>query len=359
MASSVTIKDVARAADVSVGTVSRVLNHHANVTDDLRQRVLQVATELGYAPAVILSGEVRAPRTIRSIGFVYSAHVDGMPATINPYWSQILQGVERAVADTGIQVTYQRLRAVGESPLELRASLQVARLDGILLLGMLAPAVIEQYSAARIPLVLVDNYLPGLPVDTVLVDNFEGGRQATEHLISAGHRSIAFLGIPPSSGPRPLQEDHTVAQRFAGYCAALIDAGLPAGYELYQGASKSVEGGYAACKALLARGVGFTALFCATDLMAAGALRALREAGYRVPDDVSLVGFDDIDLAEHLTPALTTVRVDKMALGAIAVQSLLAQAAAPESTPVARLLDITLVKRESVGPPALNRKEVQ
>ena len=130
---------------------------------------------------------------------------------------------------------------------------------------------------------------------------------------------------------------------------ALCDAGLPIPYDLYEDGDLSLEGAYEACKRLLERGKPFSAIFCVNDEMAIGAMKALREANLRVPEDVSLVGFDDIDIVEHLSPALTTVRVNKEVLGSIAVKHLLSLMSNPNPVSVTNVLEVELVKRNSVS----------
>jgi LacI family transcriptional regulator len=196
----------------------------------------------------------------------------------------------------------------------------------------------------------VDNYVPNLPLDAILCDNFEGARKAVSYLIDQGHRRIGFIGGPlgQAGGPRPTNSIYTFEQRALGYFTALLDANLPIDYNLYGVGSIDTEGGYEACKQLLARNELFTALFCANDAKALGALKALREAGLRVPEDVSLIGFDDLDMVEHLTPSLTTVRIYKEAIGSTAVKTLLLRAADMEARRVTSTLDVELIIRDSV-----------
>ncbi|HTI15403.1 MAG TPA: LacI family DNA-binding transcriptional regulator [Dictyobacter sp.] len=347
---SVTVKDVARKADVSVGTVSRVFNNHSNVTADIRQRVLQAATELGYARKVSQEPPRNGSRSVKEIGFLYCSRLDGGAATNNPFWSHILYGVEREARKFNIKVTYQAIRDLVRTPLLLVSTIQDLKLGGILLVGPADFEVIQILKHLNIPLVLIDNHVPGSAVDSVLCDNFEGASIAVRHLISQGHRRIAFIGGPvwPDS-VQPVNKIYSIERRAAAYRAALFDAGLPIDNELFASSDLSTEGSYKACQRLLACNVPFSALFCANDETAIGAMKALREAGRRVPEDVSIVGFDDIALVEHLTPALTTVRVNKEALGAVAVRSLLARADDPQTIAVSHVLDVALMKRESVA----------
>lgn len=347
MAGSVTLRDVAREAQVSIGTVSRVLNNHANVAEDIRLRVLKAATQLGY---FAMGGqENRVPtanRIIQEIGFLFCSVVPGNSIGSNPFWSQILHGVESEARLTNLKVTYRSIGYEQETPETLLSTIYELKLGGILLVGPAEPEVVRLLQSTGIPLVLIDNYVPG--VNAVLGDNFAGARAAVEYLIHMGHRQIAFIGGPFLEKGHLTNKVYTIERRSQGYRMALLDASLPVLDHLYEAADLTKDGGYAACKRLLARNNPFSALFCANDEMAVGAMKALREADLRVPEDISLVGFDDIDLAEHLVPALTTVHVNKEMLGSVAVQRLLFLVGKPDSINLSSVLDLELVIRNSV-----------
>ena len=200
---------------------------------------------------------------------------------------------------------------------------------------------------------LVDNAIPGVAADAVLSDGFTGARTAVAHLVEHGHRDIAFIGGPFRVCPPPLQHRAntvwSVEQRALGYCSALREAGIEPDPRLYEGDDLTTTGGYAACRRLLAARRRFTAIFCANDGSAIGAMRALHEARLAVPRDVSLVGFDDIEVAAHLIPPLTTVRVDKMAIGACGVQRLAARALSPGAVTSTTTLHVELIVRGTVA----------
>ena len=349
VAESVTLKDVARKAQVSIGTVSRVFNNHANVTSEVRLRVLKAATQLGYFGAG--GQEARfseVNRILKEIGFLFCSAANSNGIATNPFWSQILHGVESEARKNNIKVTYRAIDRIQEIPETLLTTIYELKLGGILLVGPAENQIIQLLSSTGIPLVLVDNYAP--QVNAVVGNNFEGARAAVEYLIRMGHQRIAFIGGPLLlEGSRPVNRVYTIERRAEGYRMALQDAGLPVLYDIYEAADLTADGGYAACKRLLTSGVRFSAIFCANDEMALGALKALREAGLNVPEDISLVGFDDIDLVEHLVPALTTVRVNKEILGSVAVQRLLFLIGQPHPQSISSVLDVELVIRDSVG----------
>jgi DNA-binding LacI/PurR family transcriptional regulator len=347
---SITVKDIARRAEVSVGTVSRVFNNHSNVTDEIRVRVLQAAADLGYTRSVNREPPPSQSRPFKEVGFLYCSIVDDAAATSNPFWSHILNGAEKEAHKSNVKVTYKAIGNLAQTPRTLAAAIQDMKLDGVLLVGPAAVETIEVLKRMNIPMVLVDNYVPGISVDSVLCDNFEGAKRAVNFLIEQGHQDIAFIGGPILDGSRPINKIYTLERRSAGYRTALLDAGLSVDYRLFETSNLDPESACEACQRLLARDIMFTAVFCANDEIAIGAMKALREAGKNIPTDISLIGFDDIALVGHLIPALTTVRVNKEALGAIAVKNLLIRAREPNMTIVSSVLEVELVKRDSVGP---------
>lgn len=347
MAGSITLKDIAKEAHVSIGTVSRIFNNQVNVTEEVRQRVLKAATQLGYFGS---PGQDQRSydnnRAVKEVGFLFCSLTPSNGVATNPFWSHILHGVESAASKLNIKIAYRSISNMQKSADVLLASIYEMKLGGILLVGSAELDTIEVLQRTGIPLVLVDNYAPN--TNAVLGNNFAGARAAVEYLIRMGHQRIAFIGGPMLDGADSVNRIYTIKCRAEGYRMALVNAGLPVPYELHESANLCTDGGYEACKRLLARGIPFSALFCANDEMAIGAMKALREADLHIPNDISLVGFDDIDLVEHLTPALTTVRVDKEVLGIIALKRLLSLMSNPDPAGVSSILEVELVIRDSV-----------
>lgn len=345
---SVTAMDVARKAAVSVGTVSRVFNHHDNVAAEIRLRVLQAAAELGY---VGRHASRTSDESVSEVGFLFSPVNDGTTIADNPYWSHILAGVEAEARKSRIKLIYSSISSLRHAPAELVEVVRAMKLGGALLVGPAAPEVVRALQVLALPLVQVDSHVPGLGIDAVVTDGFEGGFQATAYLIAEGHRAIACINGPLGDGPRPRCKLHMVELRAHGYRAALLEAGLPVDDTLIENSDLTAQGGYEACQRLLARNASFSAIFCTNDASAIGAIRALREAGRDVPEDISVIGYgDDMYAAEHLTPALTTLVSDTEVLGATALKRLLARAADPTMASTVTMLEMELVKRESVQP---------
>jgi DNA-binding LacI/PurR family transcriptional regulator len=361
MAGTVTIKDIAEAASVSTVTVSRVFNNHPNVSSAVRERVFQAAADLGYSrrrrgdrAEGKQTESLGNSRLLKEIGFLFAPSLDS-DTFDNPFWSRILAGVESEARRLVIKMTCRAIVGVDQTSQALLSTLYDLRLSGILLLGPAELELVRLLQSLKLPLVLIDNHIPGLAVDSVLSDNFEGAKEAVSYLIREGHTQIAFIAGPMRAGPGAINTIYTIEQRAAGYRAALYQAGLPLQPDVIESSNLTIAGGYEACQRLLARRATFSALFCANDLAAIGAIRALREAGRRVPDDTSIIGFDDVAFAEHLTPGLTTVWVHKRAMGTIAVRTLVARAANPEELAMTITLPVELIKRQSVAPFIIDR----
>ncbi|MBB5791117.1 substrate-binding domain-containing protein [Jiangella mangrovi] len=357
MPENVTIRDVARRAGVSNGTVSRVLNHHANVAPDLRERVLEAAEALGYRATRPPRGNGRSPATQAQarpgrtasastrLGFLLTLpHLPDRLEPMSPFWASILHGAEAEATRHGAQVTYLSLP---HGPAAYRRHLGAVGLDGVLLVGVASADLVTAAQDAGHAAVLVDNQLAGVPVDAVIFDYVAAGREATDQLVRAGHRAIGFVGGPlrPDSPVRCAIP--TIELQAIGYRTALAYAGLPFDPGTCESCDLTPEGGYAAGLRLLARRPDLTAVFCAGDRVATGVMRAAREAGRTIPAGLSVTAVDD----EHegqTVPPLTTVRLDKEHLGAAAVRRLVDRLAAPSSTATTVMLPVDLVARGSV-----------
>ncbi len=355
-----TLRDIARRSGVSIGTVSRVLHHHPDVHKDLRQRVLDTVAALNYVAPTKQHGGAVSATTLRQVAFLLartSAVENAQDG--GPFWADILHGVESQARLIGCQVHF-RVIALDEDADLLAHQLREARLDGILLVGAADPAIIAALHDPRLPLVLVDHTAAGwsgttarfgaagLALDAVLADNFGGMALAMRYLLDRGHRRIAFLGGTAPGALAPSRAFHTVDLRLAAYRHTLLSAGLVVDPALHLSCEPNAAGGEAAMQRLIASGADFTAIACANDKTAIGALKALHAAGIRVPDEVSLIGFDDGELADLAIPGLTTVHVDAQALGSTAFRVLQGRAQASGQLPLTITLGVTLTERASV-----------
>jgi LacI family transcriptional regulator len=307
MARRVTMSDVAREAGVSLMTVSRVVNDKGEISAATRQRVLDVIEKLNYRPSSIARGLV-TQRT-GTLGLV-------VPDISNPFFSDVARGAEQEAYAEGYNVFLCNTEEDTQRELAVLQSLEEKRVDGVVLCSSrLGHDELRVALADHPAVVLVNLRLDEEHVGMVLLDDETGGRMATQHLLQAGHRTVGFLAGPPTS--------QSGRQRAKGYHAALAAAGLPHNSDWVRHCSPMVTGGQEAARELLNDHPELSALFCYNDLVAVGALQACADLGHRVPDDLAVVGFDDIPLAALVTPPLTTCRVPRYELGLHSMRLLL------------------------------------
>lgn len=293
-----TIVDVARAAGVSTATVSRVLNNHPQVDPRLAATVRKAAKELGYRPSRV----ARSLRTRQSR--VWALIISDIR---NPFFTDMIRGVE----DVAYAAGYSLILCNAEQDAAKEASyleLAIAENVGGLVLTPSGPATdLAALHEAGIPVVLADRLLATFPADSVVVDNAAGARQAVGHLAANGYRRIACITGPLTTT--------TGADRYSGYRQALADAGLPQPESLARVADYLETGGHSAMAELLALDERPDAVFAANNLMTIGALHAIAEAGLRIPEDIAVIGFDDMSWTTLLQPPLTTVAQPTYDLG--------------------------------------------
>jgi LacI family transcriptional regulator len=301
---NITIKDVARVAEVSVATVSRALNGRQYVAEDVRARILKVASDLRYSPHH--AARALSSRRTHTIGVV-------LPDLYGEFFSELMRGIDHAARERGLHLLVSSCHgSLAEQRDALRAT--PGRVDGVLVMSPFlgSEESLDEALAPDIPAVLMN--CAGNPRATVLnVDNYGGAYAMTRHLLGMGHRRIAFV-----CGPA---DNFDACERLRGYTDALAGQADAAAPWTVEGAFDEASG-YAAGETFAA-GERPDAVFAANDMMALGCLFALRKAGLRVPDDIAVAGFDDVPMARYVNPALTTMRVDIASLGARALQLLL------------------------------------
>jgi LacI family transcriptional regulator len=305
-----TIKDVALRAGVSVTTVSHVVNDTRHVSAKGRERVEEAIRELGYVPNAMARS--LKSNTTSTLGML-------IPNSSNPYFAEIVRIVEDRCFGAGYTLV---LCNTDDEPHRQSVYLQVLaerRIDGLIVVSTGAgddDSLVTQLHGLRIPTVLVDREIADPACDLVETAHMQGGLLAVRHLLSLGHKRIACIGGPVGVMPSE--------QRIEGWRMALAEAGATphADALLWRGGFTS-QGGYEAMHAILRTEQAPSAVFVCNDLMAIGALRAAHESGVHVPDDLSIVGFDDIELSAYTSPPLTTVAQPKERIGALAVDMLL------------------------------------
>ena len=299
-----TMKDVAERARVSVATVSHVINETRFVSEELRQRVLQAIDEMDYQPDAV-ARSLRRKET-RTIGLI-------VPDNSNPFFAEVARGIEDVGFEKGYSVILCNSDRNLEKELTYLDTLIAKRVDGIIFIA--ATAQVEHVKSlieSGMPVVVADRKMPEVEVDSVLADNFQGGYEATKHLLDLGHRWIGCI-----SGPWDLTPS---ADRVAGYKLALNQHGLQADDDLIVRGDYLCQSGEMAVRRFSELSAPPTAIFACNDLMAIGAMKGIQEQGLRVPEDISVVGFDDIALASYLNPPLTTIAQPKYELGKLAAE---------------------------------------
>ncbi|MFG6118725.1 LacI family DNA-binding transcriptional regulator [Thalassobacillus sp. B23F22_16] len=324
-----TIKDVAKRAGVAVSTASYALNGINKVSQATVDKVLKAAQELNYQKNGIAS-DLKRTKT-NTIALILS-DLSG------PYYSELIKGVQDVTTSNGYDLI--ACSSVGGDKSTATKFLREKRVDGAIVLATnISSEVIAASARKDFPIVVLDREVDNPHVIHVEVDNEQGGYDATKHLLYKGHRSIAYV-----SGPL---DSHDNKERFKGYQAALAASEVPYHSRWKINGDFTREGGYRATRTLIAQKNMPDAIFYANDEMAIGGLQAFSEKGIRVPEDISVIGFDDIQLAEYVNPPLTTVRQPKYEAGSLAVH-LIFQMLAGESVDQTYKLATEFVERDSV-----------
>ncbi|MBE2272301.1 MAG: LacI family DNA-binding transcriptional regulator [Anaerolinea sp.] len=339
-----TLRDVAERAGVSLGTASNVLNNRDNVSDEARAKVVEAATALGYRMQVRVSAATR--HSLSVVGAIGKID-DGQTMMINPFYSYVLAGIEWECQRNNLSLMLANIMVDNlNRPPTLPPMLLDNHVDGVLLVGTFLEDTIQLVGKRfEKPVVLIDAYAPGSHFDSVVTDNISGAYAAVKYLIKQGHQKIALVGSMPDSYP-------SIRERRKGYLRALKNHRISDVY--IEDSPLNREGGFDATCNLLQHSPEITAIFACNDEVAYGAILAARQLGRDVPDDLSVIGFDDIDLARQMSPALTTVRVDKRLMGTLAVQYLVARAENPGNSALTTLISTQIVVRDSVK--ALNAR---
>jgi LacI family transcriptional regulator len=335
----VTINHIAQESGVSLATVSLVLRNRPGISGETRARVLGAAERLGYQ---IKAPPVLAKRgQLSRIGMFVRMESSVIPQ-MNPFYSRVLSGIEEACRRNGISLLYANL-PVDENnhPVENFPLLDNEDVDGLLMVGAFVDQTIMTVLGKRsYPIVLVDAYSDTESYDAVISDNFQASYQAVEYLIQKGHRQIGLVGTEAESYP-------SLRERRFGYLRALKEAGITNTYIADFNVNQSH--GYEEVKQLLQKHPEITALFGVNDEVSVSAIRAAREIGRQLPEDLSIVSYDDTVLAVHATPKLTTMHVDTMAMGQAAVQMLSFRLENPNAARMTLTIHPALVERESVA----------
>jgi DNA-binding LacI/PurR family transcriptional regulator len=327
-----TIRDVARLAGVGIGTVSRVINNSPLVSEPTRQRVMWAIEELAFVPN----------QTARKLSLGKTLTISVItPFFTRPAFIERLRGIEQTLAKSAYEMTLYNVESVARRDECLREVPLRERTDGIIILS-LSPndADLPYLESVKVPIVLIDAQHAALTRFTrILIDDVAGGRAAVNHLIELGHRQIAYI-----SDPLETPFNFTSSRdRFTGYRQALQQAGIAFRPEYHLQGEHGRAPAHRMAKQLLSAANPPSAIFAASDTQALGVLEAARESGLRVPQDLSVIGYDDIEISEYL--GITTMRQQLYESGLRGVELLLASLADPSLAPVCEYLPVELVVR--------------
>jgi len=325
----ITLKMVAEKAGVSVNTASRAINNKSDINEKTKKRVLKVAQELGYvqnATAVAL----RTKKT-RTLGVVIADNR-------NPFYAEVLNGMEEAAREKNYHIILANTQRDYKKEEEAINLLLAKRVDGLLITPVQdRDDDIKKLIEANIPFVVVGRDFENIEVDAVYNDEIKGGFLATEYLIKKGHKRIAlidgFLYKSPAKG------------RLEGYKKALNKYRIPLDDLLISVGDINMEDGYERTKQMLEKNIDFTAIFAYNDMMAFGSMQAIKEKGLRIPEDIGLVGYDDIPFSSLISPSLTTIRLKKQDLGIESVELLLSRINGSREKMKKIMLNVELIVR--------------
>ncbi len=336
MAKKVTIKDVAKKAGLSISTVSLVINNKGKVSEETKRRVFQIIEELGYYPT--RSARNLVSKKTGNIGFILT---EEHFSRSEPFYTKIFLGTEFESRQHNYYILLTTVSSQFSRDSIPRFLLE-SNVDGVIFAGKINQRYVKYVEDLGLPYILVDYDLPGRKVSAVMIDNVGGGEIATEHLIKLGYRKIAFIGGDI--------EHPSIKGRLEGFKRALEKARIECQENLciVDEPDTRIANGYRACEKLFSR-LKPEAIFAANDAMAIGCMQFLKEKGIKIPDEVAIVGFDDIEACIHVEPRLTTIRVDKEELGVIAVKRLVEMINEPGAGINRVYVPVELVIRESCG----------
>ena len=323
-----TLKDIANATGYSLSTISYVLNGKKKVKPETYERIMEAVEKLNYHPNQ-LARALKMRKTC-TIGVI-------VPDISNEFFPEILKGIDLVAHQNGYNIFLCNTNNRSVLEKECIDMLVSKDVDGIIFIGA-ADSKVLQDSEITVPIVLVDRKI-GNAYTSIVTDNYRGGYMATKHLMNCGYKNIAFLGGDPTIP--------NFFERISGYKDALKERGIPCAEDNMVICECSMAGGYHAVTQLFCQNQQPEAVFAASDIMALGALRALRDKGLRVPEDVALMGFDDIPLASHTIPSLSTVSQPKFDMGKTAAEKLLQQILNKQNTVEHIVLQPMLMIRET------------
>lgn len=334
---SVTIKDVAKKANVSTATVSLVLNDNKRISAETKKKVLKAIEELNYHPT--RSARDLVSKITGNIGFILT---DNHFLRTEPFYTKIFLGTEFEARDFNYYVLLTTVNKDFSEEDPLPRFVLEKSVDGVLLAGKVPQLLIDKLNEYDLPIVFIDYFSKNEKWPVVQIDNINGGMTATEHLIDMGHTNIGFIGGDI--------EHPSINRRLHGYKMALYNAGIEFDESRVDASESNTDrvNGYSAVKKLMKNKSDITAIFACNDAMAIGAIRGLNEMGKKVPDDISIIGFDDVEADLMIDPPLSTIRVPKYEIGIEAMRLIVEVVTKKSVSNKKVLVPVELIKRKSV-----------
>ena len=331
---TITIKDVAKKANVSIATVSLALHDNVRISPGTKKKVMKVVDDLNYRPSRIARGLVL--QQTQNIGFLLT---NDHFLRSEPFYTHIFLGSEFEARDHNFYVLLNTIPDKFKECDRLPRFILEKNVDGVIIAGKVPAEIVTCLEVDKIPMVFVDYYPPSGEYSAVLIDNVQGGEKATEHLIQQGHRKIGFIGgdmVHPS-----------IRDRFQGYKIALDKFKIPfnMNYVVTRESNTDRKCGYHAVEILLEKNNSLTAIFACNDAMALGAMQYIKETGKRIPKDISVIGFDDVAEDWSSDPPLSSVRVPKVEMGIESVRLLMDYLSSKRPKKV--LIPVELISRNS------------
>ena len=331
------IKEIAKLAGCSIATVSNTLNCKGRISQEVRDKVFKICKKHGYLP----NSAGRNLRRCRNetIGVIFYPSCSAIFRNI--YYAEIMEAIESTLESNSHDLLLSGFESTCSRNMEPPRFVRQGKVDGIILLGEFPKEIVKHFSEFGLPVVLIDDRKKRIPIDTITSDGYSAGRQIVNHLVEQGHRRMVFMAYQ--------QDGYNADRRMAGFHDGIKQHGLPATLNVSLKNFTDSPGGYAELKKLMARKRPPTAIIAVNDVLASDLLGYLKKDGVSVPKAMSLFGFDNDSIGRNSNPPLSTVRVDKHALGKIGVETLLKRIANPSASVAALHLPTELVHRKSVA----------
>lgn len=307
------VKDIANSLNISPATVSLVLNNKPGISEETRQKVLRFIEQNGYNTNALSKPALKHNKNIRFV--VYKKH--GLVVADTPFFSALMEGIDQEARNDGYNLIISYINETDNNKMEVLRILEENPADGILLLATeMQQEDLKSFFQLNQPMVLLDNHFPGEKLDTVVISNRQGVYEAVGHLFLKGHREIGYL--------HSVNRINNFDERESGFMEAIHDYGIKYSKRNTVILDSTLDGAYRDMSKLLQTDIKLpTAFFADNDIIAFGAVKALKERGFKLPDDISIIGFDDMPFCEMLEPSLTTLRVFKNRMGRLSVKRLI------------------------------------